>query len=143
MCTANTKANAKLRDALSLCYHPWSRHRPTMAGFQGNGLKNSPHDPHYTIATASAPLGIRTSIASLTTVIYHHHGAPRYWCVVPPTMKVKFERRLGKESSHCSQYIRHISLWITPKTLRSWDIEYHEVVQMAGELLVVLPGSYY
>lgn len=65
---------------------------------------------------------MQKSIAQLTTVIYNHRGGLKLWIVEPPAESSKLEARirenfqdeLVKGEKHCSQFVKHLSLWITP-----------------------------
>jgi hypothetical protein len=82
-----------------------------------------------TISTSGSAAAMQKSVAELTTILYHHRGAPRLWIVVPPVESAKlescvmgvFEGELGdvEEKGCCSQFVKHLNLWVTPGLLRS------------------------
>lgn len=90
------------------------------------------------------------SVVNLTTVVYHHRGSPRLWIVVPPVEHSKLEARIWKtfrdefaEEGYCSQFVRHLSLWITPALLREWGVGFIQVLQEEKQILFFFPSSYY
>jgi hypothetical protein len=80
---------------------------------------------------------------------FHHRGAPRRWVIIPPVEKIKFENKMrlvvGGEygDSRCSQFIRHMRVWIQTEVLKSWGIQFFEVTQHAQELVFFFPGTYF
>lgn len=92
---------------------------------------------------------MQKSVAELATVIYHHRGSPRLWIVVPPTEHSNLERRIREEfqpelgEGYCSQFVKHLSLWITPDLLREWGMGFIQVLQEEKQMLFLFPSSYY
>jgi hypothetical protein len=93
-------------------------------------------------------------------------GALKFWVVVHPHNSERLERRLCKalhrskaDSSRdsagggggddnavlpprtCSQFVCHLSAWVTVGVLDRWDILYPPVGQRAGELVVTAPSA--
>jgi hypothetical protein len=102
------------------------------------------------IATAGSVTEIQTSIAQLTTIIYHHRGSPRLWLVVPPQERAKFERKIRDtfeeklgNSSKCSQFVKHLSIFVTPDMLKIWDVKFIQVYQIARQLVILSPLAYF
>ncbi|CAG8959205.1 hypothetical protein HYFRA_00012563 [Hymenoscyphus fraxineus] len=86
----------------------------------------------------------------LHRVIYHLHGAPMNWIIVPFSEKTKFERFLGDEipewkaqTPTCSQHVNHLNCWIDPAKLRSWNVRYFDVKQQKDQALLLFPDTYY
>jgi hypothetical protein len=104
---------------------------------------------YINIACAGSPLPVRSAVADLTTIYFHHRGSPRHWIVIPPTSKIAFEDRIRTEYNSeiptplCSQFIRHLRIWISPDTLKEWGIDFLEITQEKYQLLFIFPGSYY
>jgi hypothetical protein len=100
------------------------------------------------IAEAGALLNVRMAEASLTTAYWHHEGAARCWIVVPPTQREKFEACIRREfhldpAKLCNQFIRHLSIWISPKLLTEWNITHYQFEHREEELLVLWPNTYH
>ena len=105
--------------------------------------------PLVQVNTAGSPLQVETSIAGLTVAIYHHRGDPFYWIIVPPVAKLAFEAKIRAEfreeigDGECSRFVNHLSLWITPDRLKTWNIDFFQITQGAGQLLFLFPGTYF
>jgi hypothetical protein len=83
----------------------------------------------------------------LYSLNYLHAGAPKFWVVVPPSERDRLERWLLEhytgERPPCSQFVRHMSVWVPVEVLERWAITYVGVEQQPGELVVTALGSYY
>jgi hypothetical protein len=107
------------------------------------------YSSEITIATSGSPIPVRTSIADLTTIYFHHRGSPRHWIIVPPPEKTKLEDHIRREfklnsfEQGCSQLMSHLSLWLTPELLTRWDVTFFQVTQHTDQLFVIFPQSYY
>jgi hypothetical protein len=106
-----------------------------------------------TISTASSATAMQKPVAELTTILYHHRGAPRLWIVVPPVESAKlescvrrvFDEELGgvEEKGCCSQFVKHLNLWVTPGLLRSWGVRFTQVLLREKQMLFFFPRSYF
>jgi hypothetical protein len=89
----------------------------------------------------------------LYSLNYLHRGAPKYWVIVAPHERKHLEKclwgymsnrwGLGWERPRCSQFVRHLSVWVSLGALKSWDIDYELVKQQPGELMVTAPEAYH
>ncbi len=83
----------------------------------------------------------------LYSLNYLHAGASKFWVVVPPSERDRLERRLLEHYTDarppCSQFVRHMSVWVPVEVLQRWDIACIGVEQRPGELLVTAPGTYF
>lgn len=101
------------------------------------------------INSPGSPIPIETSIASLVTLKYHHRGSPINWIVVSPQAKTNFESKIREEfkqsitDPECSQFIKHLNLWLIPAMLDLWHIKYFRMTQNQGQLLFLFPDAYY
>jgi len=94
---------------------------------------------------------MQKSIAQLTTVIYNHRGGLKLWIVEPPAESSKLEARirenfqdeLGKEEKHCSQFVKHLSLWITPWLAAGLGCKLHPSPAGGEQMVFFFPSSYY
>ena len=90
---------------------------------------------------------------NLYSLNYLHAGAWKAWIVVKPYDRARLEERAKSyyaviyheyETKHlCSQFLRHLSLWIPPRTLDSWGVGYTRIIQKPGDLVVTAPGAYH
>jgi hypothetical protein len=111
-----------------------------------------------TISTAGSATCVQKSVAQLITVFYHHRGQPKLWIVVPPAdgemledmVREIFKDELGLSEQLapggkrlCSQFVKHLDLWITPELLRSWGVRFTQVLLREKQMMFIFPGSYY
>ncbi len=116
------------------------------------------HTPFlYVAATgdhgAAAPFALHLEDSVLYSLNYLHMGASKFWVVVHPYDRERLKRRLRdsyRPKSHndpnpraCSQFVRHMSVWVPVETLDRWDIRYTALEQLPGDLVVTAPGSYH
>jgi hypothetical protein len=91
---------------------------------------------------------VKTSVANLHWIYYIHKGSPINWIVVPPKAKEAFEAKIREvfggeiDNPECSQFIDHLSIWIHPRFLNEWQIDFYTIKQQQGQILIVWPGSY-
>jgi hypothetical protein len=104
---------------------------------------------YITISSPGSATAVQKSVGQLTTIIYHHCGRPRLWIVVPPAEHSKLESRIREifrdklGEGCCSQFVKHLSLWITPDLLREWGVVFTQVLQQEKQTLFLFPSSYY
>jgi hypothetical protein len=80
-----------------------------------------------------------------------HHGAGKFWIVVPLAAAgrlLAFMERYaplckGARGGRCSQYMRHVSLWVSLGALKVWSIPYALVEQRMGGLIVTAFCAYH
>ncbi len=117
------------------------------------GTRDLLNGGYITISTPASATAMQKSVAELTMVIYHHRGSPKLWIVVPPAENGKLENHIrhvfadmlgeGQGGGLCSQFVKHLSLWITPDLLQSWGIKFHQVLLREKQMLFLFPSSYY
>jgi hypothetical protein len=56
-------------------------------------------------------------------------------------IRSEFGEDLGNQQ--CSQFVKHLSLWITPHLLDSWGVSYVKILQTEKQMLLVFPHTYY
>lgn len=135
------------RSALGVRYFPIHGNSPALRSLaqeaDWTGLKS-----HIgTITTPGSLIHVHTSIANTQIHYYNHQGSPINWLVVPPSDRDTFELRIrnvfaAEIDLECSQFINHLSLWLSPDLLKSWGIEYRQISQEARQIVVIFPGSY-
>mmetsp|Transcript_10437 Transcript_10437/g.28495 ORF Transcript_10437/g.28495 Transcript_10437/m.28495 type:complete len:626 (+) Transcript_10437:2369-4246(+) len=83
----------------------------------------------------------------LYSINYLHTGAPKVWYCVPPSESDKFDamaRQLFPElAADCSQFLRHKNVLISPSLLRTFNIQYVQVVQQPGDFIVINAQAYH
>ncbi|KIV98542.1 hypothetical protein, variant 1 [Verruconis gallopava] len=73
-------------------------------------------------------------------------GAPKRWIAVKPSSKELFERRIREifpRSGHCSQFVRHLGISVSPSLLREWNVDFHFIVQKAGQIVALSGYTYH
>jgi hypothetical protein len=102
----------------------------------------------FIILTTAAPINTHTSVANLHLIYYHHNGSPINWIIVPPKHRQIFENKIQiafnieVDASSCSQFINHMCIWISPDILQEWAVDYYELTQKEGQMLIIFPGIY-
>ncbi len=131
------------------------------AGWGGGSLTRTQtkcttrHEPAVEVyggGVTGAALELSTAPAWLYSLHYLHSGGPRYWVVVPPRYRRQLEQQLlvlraaryppQFKTPPCSQFARHLGVWVPLERLSTWGIEYTVVQQHPGELVVLMPGVY-
>lgn len=86
---------------------------------------------------------------------YHHSGASRIITVTTPKSFAKLEEFmhiaqnggtvLGRpwKSPQCSQFVKHQPMYVPHATLSLNNVEYTEVVQHQGEMVIIFPYAYH
>ncbi|CZR60222.1 uncharacterized protein PAC_10118 [Phialocephala subalpina] len=103
----------------------------------------------FFISTAGSPISVRSSAIDFAEMYYHHGGESRVWYMIPPSQQPEFEDRIRQEMQHkipaqrCSQFVRHFLLWLSPNRVRRWGFNVVEFEQTAGQLLFIMPHTYY
>lgn len=101
------------------------------------------------VHTAGSAISVQTSLANFVTIFYNHRGQPFNWIIVPDNQKAALEDHIRRAFSEelggreCSQFVTHMSLWLTLRLLSGWKIEFSEVTLKEHQLLFVFPGAYY
>lgn len=147
-CADNCVATPQgLRQGLKINGFPISAPDAAFRGLCQEAKASHLYGSYITIGTAGSILTARTSFANTTVVYFHHRGAPRKWIVIPPVAKQKFEEKMRavneERSDLCSQFVRHMKLWIEPLVLKEWGIQFIEFVQNPQELIFFCPDTYF
>ncbi|CAH0023406.1 unnamed protein product [Clonostachys rhizophaga] len=112
------------------------------------------HNPRcYETDTAQGtPFVMSLEECNLHLVHYLYEGR-RVWICISPGAREQFEARLRQEIARvrgedaetlrCGQFARHARLYFNRSLLEDWGIEYTIVDQKAGEVVVLLPGTYH
>lgn len=100
-----------------------------------------------------APFAMHVEDYGLYSLNYLHIGAPKNWVVVKPTDREQLEDHLRRyyqlkfgpfwTRPRCSQFVRHLSLWVPPALLKNWGVQYTMVEQQPGDLVITAPDSYH
>jgi hypothetical protein len=82
----------------------------------------------------------------LYSLNYLHAGALKFWVVVPPSERDRLVRRLLEHYEGarppCSQFVRHMSVWVPVEVLERWDIAHVGVEQRPSDLFVTASGTH-
>ncbi|CAI6044281.1 unnamed protein product [Clonostachys chloroleuca] len=86
-------------------------------------------------------------------LVHHLHVGRRVWICISPGAREQFEARMRKEIARmrgeeaetlrCGQFARHARLYFSRSLLEDWGIDHTIVDQKAGEVVVLLPGTYH
>lgn len=83
----------------------------------------------------------------LYSINYLHYGAPKVWYCVRPEDQGKFEgmcKALFPElARNCKAFMRHKDVLLSPRVLRSFNIEVVTVKQEVGEFMVLAAGAFH
>jgi hypothetical protein len=113
------------------------------------------HTPslYFSGQAPGAPFEMHCEDHWLYSFDYLRRGAPKYWVIVAPHKRKHLEKCLCNYLSalwgsqwqrpRCSQFMRHLGVWVSLGALRSWDIDYEIVKQRPGELMVTAPETYH
>ena len=117
------------------------------------------NEPVFHIAGGPGPLfPLQMNKYAAYSLSYHHSGAPTIWTVILPEHHAKLEEVVhimqarqdsGNSSGRpleppaCSQFVAHQPMYVPRATLSSYEIEYTEVVQHEGEMVIIFPYAYH
>ncbi len=83
----------------------------------------------------------------LFSINYIHFGAPKFWYAMPQARAVALEQTMRsyfpKDTSRCSQFLRHKSFLVSPNLLSSSACKPNICVQHAGEFMITYPRGYH
>merc|ERR1712083_159375 len=86
------------------------------------------------------------------------YGRPKNWIIAPPSECFALEKKVQEEIlpeiqnkttigrsnlGPCTQFLRHKTLFLTPKYLSKAKIKFHRVTQRENQMIVVFPGAYH
>lgn len=110
----------------------------------------------FHIAGGKGPLSpLQTNKYAAYSLNYHHSGAPRIITVTAPKHFGKLEEFmyiaqnggsvLGRpwNPPKCSQFVKHQPMYVPHATLSLNGVEYTEVVQHQGEMVIIFPYAYH
>jgi hypothetical protein len=111
------------------------------------------HTPFLYVSGSNygAPFTMHVEDHYLYLLSYLYRGASKFWIVVPPAaagrLQAIMERyvplRKGARGGRCSQFMRHVSQWVSLGALKAWSIPYTLVEQRPGDLIVTAPCAYH
>jgi hypothetical protein len=98
-----------------------------------------------------APFTLHVEDHYLYSLSYLHRGASKFWIVVLPAaagrLQAFMERyaplRKRAGGGRCSQFMRHVSQWVSLGALKAWSIPYTLVEQRMGDLIMTAPCAYH
>ncbi|THU98588.1 JmjC-domain-containing protein [Dendrothele bispora CBS 962.96] len=83
----------------------------------------------------------------LFSINYIHFGAPKFWYAIPQQQANRLEQTMRnyfpKDTSECSQFLRHKSFLLSPTLLAKSSCKPNHVVQHAGEFIITYPRGYH
>ncbi|CCF56552.1 hypothetical protein KAFR_0B02550 [Kazachstania africana CBS 2517] len=83
----------------------------------------------------------------LFSINFIHFGAPKQWYSIPQEDHEKFynymKEQFPTEFNHCSEFLRHKSILISPKLLRDNGIRVNKVVHYQNEFIITFPYGYH
>jgi hypothetical protein len=144
-----------LRGKLGLEYAPFASPHAAGALVYARPQVHGVHTPslYFSGPAPGAPFEMNCEDHWLYSFNYLHRGAPKYWVVVAPHERKHLEKYLwgymsaqwgpGWDRPRCSQFVRHLGVWVSLGALQSWNIDYLIVKQMPGELMVTAPEAYH
>jgi len=83
---------------------------------------------------------------NFSSINYIHFGQPKKWYCIPPQYSEEFEnfsRKEFKESSECSEFLRHKCTMIHPNQILKRNIPVYSTVHKAGEFMITYPYAYH
>ncbi|CAG0914481.1 unnamed protein product [Notodromas monacha] len=88
-----------------------------------------------------------TEDMDLYSINYNHHGAPKFWYALAPSMARKFERNVRQtfvqEFKQCPGFLRHKSLLFPPTWFKFYSIPFFKGIQREGEFMITFPMAYH
>jgi jumonji domain-containing protein 2 len=145
-----------VRKQLGLAYAPFASPHAAGSLVQAQPETHGVHTPslYFSGAAPGAPFELHCEDHWLYSLNFLHRGAPKYWIVVAPHDRTRLERCLRRYigalwgpqwrgGPRCSQFVRHLAVWVPQAALQRWGISYDVVEQRPGELMVTAPGAYH
>lgn len=105
------------------------------------------HTPYF-YQSGSAPgavFAMHIEDAKLYSINILHKGR-KIWIIIPPRARRQFEERLREDNpdaSGCSQFVRHLSIFIPVSKLTEWEIPFFVIDQRAGDAIVTFEDTYH
>ena len=135
---------------------------PRMENFRGNRFASSASTQPginkcvFNVAGGPGPLSpLQMNKFAAYSLNYHHSGAPRILKVTRPEHHAKLEENIyiTRDSGSlfvrppkpptCSQFVAHQPLYVPHATLASYNVDYTEVAQHQGEMVIIFPYAYH
>ncbi len=146
-----------MREKLGLEFAPFASPHAAGSLVHAKPAVRGVHSPslYFRGPAPGAPFELHCEDHWLYSLNYLHRGAPKYWLVVPPHERKHLEKclwgNLGarwgapwqQRPPACSQFMRHLGVWVSPGALCGWDVNFELVEQRPGELMVTAPGAYH
>lgn len=93
-----------------------------------------------------APFALHCEDWNLWSINHLHIGIKR-WIVIPPNQRSLLESRLRSSNftkmKQCSQFVRHLNIYISTHLLDAWSISYCAFFQHANEIVILRPKTYH
>lgn len=105
------------------------------------------HTPYF-YQSGSAPgalFAMHIEDAKLYSVNILYEGR-KIWIIVPPRAREQLEQRLLESNPGarpCSQFVRHLNVFVPVSTLEAWGIEFFVIDQRAGDAIITLENTYH
>ena len=135
---------------------------PRIDSLLGNRLASSQsteagtNESVFRIAGGPGPLSpLQMNKYAAFSLNYHHSGASRILIVTRPEHHAKLENFVhdaedreslfvpSRDPPTCSQFVSHQRVYVPRATLSSHGVEYTEVVQHQGEMVITFPYAYH
>ena len=74
------------------------------------------------------------------------HKGRKLWIIIPPRSRQQLERHLREDNPNarcCSQFVRHLNIFIPVSKLKAWGIEFSIADQRAGEAIITFEDTYH
>ncbi|OAA42293.1 Transcription factor jumonji/aspartyl beta-hydroxylase [Cordyceps fumosorosea ARSEF 2679] len=105
------------------------------------------HTPYF-YQSGPAPgavFAMHVEDAKLCSVNILYKGR-KIWIVIPPRSRERLEQRLREDNPDarcCSQFVRHLSVFVPLYKLKAWDVDFSIVDQRAGEAVITFEDTYH
>ncbi len=135
---------------------------PNIANLFDNRFASSPsthpgiNESVFHIAGCPGPLSrLQMNKYAAYSLNYHHSGAPRLLTVTRPEHYAKLEEVTyitqnsgtlsgrAQEARTCSQFVEHQAMYMPRTTMSHHGVEYTEVVQQQGDMVIIFPFAYH
>ncbi|KAJ1521846.1 hypothetical protein ONE63_003481 [Megalurothrips usitatus] len=102
--------------------------------------------PAAYVGVAHSLFNFHIEAMGLWSFNFIHHGAPKFWIIVPPAFVRQVDDLLAREGfggmhKFCSNWLLHKCFFILPQLLRANRIPYSIVIQREGEGIIILPNA--
>ncbi|KAL9610858.1 MAG: hypothetical protein Q9167_004463 [Letrouitia subvulpina] len=138
---------------------------PGLANLPGNLFMEHPSSQQglqSPLLNISGNEGVATSFRlsplGAYSVHYLHYGANTTWTITSPYFTTSLAENIHRKTGYygpkspvtkpynppgCSEFVKHLTLYLYEKTLEDWGVEHTRVLQQPGEVLIIFPFAYY